>query len=357
MTKRSNQPSRAVRAGGAAPAHSTPTPLAHLTSRTLLLAILVLAFGALLAGCTRDRPISEGDVSTVGDEAVPMSETALVAAPAAAAPANQGEPEVEVSTPTTDTTADGTPAPGAVTIEEYEVKSGDTLASIADSFDASVSELRTMNRLATDLIQIGQKISVPVKPAEPTPTPEPFYHTVQAGDSLTGIAAQYGVSWADIVTANKMPDPNALRAGMKLLIPGYGPAGSTAGEGEGEDGAVVDAAGVGGGEQATHTVKAGQTLTEIASMYNIPLRQLQSANNIANSSLVKTGQVLVLPGMTVQQALDALSTTHTVGAGESLSGIAKEYGVPMAEIMRANNLSNANLIKPGQVLIIPPPGN
>lgn len=323
-------------------------------SHSVLMLMLALALGALLAGCTRDRPISEGDVTTVdnaSDTPVPMGDTAPVDAPAAAAPANQGEPQVEVSAPTTDTTDGGTPAPGAVTIEEYEVKSGDTLASIAENFDVAVSELRTMNRLATDLIQIGQKISVPVKPAEPTPTPEPFYHTVQAGESLTGIAAQYGVSWADIVTANRMPDPNALRAGMKLLIPGYGPQESVAVDG------AAGAAGVSDGEQATHTVKAGQTLTEIASMYNIPLRQLQSANNIANSSLVKTGQVLVLPGMTVQQAREALSTTHTVGAGESLSGIAKEYGVPMAEIMRANNMSNANLIKPGQVLIIPPPNN
>lgn len=266
-----------------------------------------------------------------------------------------GEPEVQVNITATTSAGDGTPAPGETTDMEYEVKSGDTLASLAAEFDVAVDVLRGRNNLATDLIQIGQILTIPVKPAEPTPTPEPFMYEVVSGDSLTGIAARFGVSWSDIATENKMADGNALRAGMKLLIPGYSPAASAADDGT--DGTTSGATVVNGADQATHTVKAGQTLTQIAQMYDIPLRELQTANNISNSSLVKTGQVLTLPGMTVQQAQTALSTTHTVEAGESLSGIAKEYGVPMSEIMRANNMSNANLIKPGQELIIPPPSN
>ncbi len=262
-----------------------------------------------------------------------------------------GEPEVVVSTVSTDTAA-AEGGPGEITIEEYEVGSGDTLLSIALKFNASPDELRSLNNLRTDLIQIGQVISVPVKPAEPTPTPEPFSHVVQAGESLTGIAARYGVSWADIVQVNRLPDANALRAGMELIIPGFSPtAGSESTDEEGVA-AVADPA-----QQATHTIKAGQTLTQIAQMYDIPLGELQRANNIANASLVKPGQVLTLPGLTVAQAIEALSTTHTVAAGESLSQIAKDYGVPMSEIMRANNMNNADLLRPGQQLIIPPASN
>ena len=92
-------------------------------------------------------------------------------------------------------------------------------------------------------------------------------------------------------------------------------------------------------------------------MYDIALGDLQRANNISNAGLIKPGQVLTLPGLNVAQAVEALSTTHTVEAGESLSQIAKDYDVSIGDIMRVNNITNANLVRPGQVLIIPPPSN
>ncbi len=362
MTKRPNHPQRAPRVCPVPRSHSIGASVfspENRLSRIFVLLVLGLVLGALLASCTRDRPLVEGDVSTVGDGAVPMSDTPIdTTQPAEPAPApaagGGGEPEVEVSEITTDT-ASGTPDPNAITIVEYEVASGDTLLSIALKFDSTTEDLRALNKLNADLIQIGQLLQVPVKPAEPTPTPEPFYHTVQPGESLTQIAAQFGVPWTDIVTANKLPDANALRAGMSLIIPGYNPTASA--DGTADEGAQASTANVDPQQQATHAVKAGQTLTQIAHMYDIPMGEIQRANNIANASLVKPGQVLVLPGMTVAQALEALSTTHTVAAGESISGIAKQYGVTVAEIVRANNLRSADSIRTGQVLIIPPPTN
>jgi LysM repeat protein len=53
------------------------------------------------------------------------------------------------------------------------------------------------------------------------------------------------------------------------------------------------------------------------------------------------------------QADAARAIKHTVQRGESLSQIAKDYGVATAAIVRANNLANPNSVYTGQVLIIP----
>ncbi len=54
----------------------------------------------------------------------------------------------------------------------------------------------------------------------PTPTPSPLLHTVQPGETLASIAAAYGVPLADLIAANDIPDPNLIRAGQTLVIPG-----------------------------------------------------------------------------------------------------------------------------------------
>jgi LysM repeat protein len=52
-----------------------------------------------------------------------------------------------------------------------------------------------------------------------TPVPEPVLYEVQPGDSLSGIALQYDVSLADLMSANGLNDPDTLQAGQTLLIP------------------------------------------------------------------------------------------------------------------------------------------
>ena len=56
-------------------------------------------------------------------------------------------------------------------------------------------------------------------PATLTPTPEPTYHTVQAGESLSAIATIYGVSMQEIMDANGLLNENFIQAGQELLIP------------------------------------------------------------------------------------------------------------------------------------------
>lgn len=59
--------------------------------------------------------------------------------------------------------------------------------------------------------------------AEATPTPTSALrrvYVVQRGDRLKDIAARYGVALADLIRANNLRDPDSLRVGQELLIPG-----------------------------------------------------------------------------------------------------------------------------------------
>ena len=55
--------------------------------------------------------------------------------------------------------------------------------------------------------------------ARPTPTPTPFVYAVQAGDTLSGIAARFGLTVEELVQANRLVDPDSLQIGQQLTIP------------------------------------------------------------------------------------------------------------------------------------------
>ena len=131
---------------------------------------------------------------------------------------------------------------GAETRIAYRVKSGDYLGRIASRNHVTVSQLRKWNHLRSDRLRVGQilyiyrhgsgpeaktatsaakgKTAVPAKPAAKTETwSGHVLYTVQAGDSLYGIAKKYpGISAANIIEYNHLRG-SSIRPGMKLKIP------------------------------------------------------------------------------------------------------------------------------------------
>lgn len=96
--------------------------------------------------------------------------------------------------------------------ESYVVQPGDTLSVIAADHGVSTAELASANGITDHhFIRIGQTLTVP--------TPEPTFHTVVAGETLSGIAATYGVSSADLVAVNGLADANRIRVGQELQLP------------------------------------------------------------------------------------------------------------------------------------------
>ena len=96
-----------------------------------------------------------------------------------------------------------------------------------------------------------------------------------------------------------------------------------------------------------YVVKAGDTLSAIAAAINTNADKLAVANNLANKNLIHVGQILKV---TEAAAKPAAPTTYTVKAGDTLSDIAKTTGVSQATLASLNNITNPNLIAVGQVL-------
>jgi LysM repeat protein len=104
----------------------------------------------------------------------------------------------------------------------------------------------------------------------------------------------------------------------------------------------------------THTVQSGETLSIIAESYGIALRDLMKLNGIADPDAITVGQELLLPPVTQREATPSPLPTHTVQAGETLSEIAKQYGLTLTRLMLFNGIRDANAVYAGQTLQIPP---
>ncbi|GEM_PF-399898 len=105
--------------------------------------------------------------------------------------------------------------------DDYVVKSGDTLSGIADKHGVSLDALIRANPQITNpnVIRPGQTVTLPQGAAA-----EARSYEVAAGDNLSSIGAQFGVSWQAIAQANHLSNPNLIHVGQALQIPGDGTA-------------------------------------------------------------------------------------------------------------------------------------
>lgn len=299
------------------------------------IALLALVLTSLVAGCTRDRatPEAEGTPASTGEPIVEPAITRSAAPTTAPTPADTPVP---------------TNTPEARTIP-YTVQPGDTVSTIAEKFGMTAQQLREMNLLATDSLQVGQVLRVPnadgaTEDGLPTPTPEPFTYTVEPGDTLFSIALRFEISPNEIVAANTLADPNNVFVGQQLLIPGYQP--TQASSADADPTASPD-------DPAIHIVQPGEALSVIAQKYGITLAELVAVNRIANPNLVSPGTQLVIPGLTAAELKAANQITHVVQTGDTIGSIAAQYGVTVAALAEANRIANPNLIRVGDRLIIP----
>lgn len=148
--------------------------------------------------------------------------------------------------------------------EYYFVKSGDSLYKIANMYNMTVNELKSLNNLSSNLLSIGQRLKVITNAELPANG-----YVVKSGDSLYSIAKKYGLSVDELKSANNKTT-NLLSIGEVLIIP-------TSNE-------VIK----------TYTVKAGDTLYGIARTYNTTVDAIKSLNGLNNNNL-RIGMVLKLP--------------------------------------------------------------
>lgn len=189
----------------------------------------------------------------------------------------------------------------------------------------------------------------PVGTPTPTTTPTPtgtlqpgqtIIHVVRTGDTLYSIARRYGVTVQAIAHLNGIVNTSYIRVGQELIIP--------------RDGWVTPVSPTPQPGPTLYVVQLGDTLYSISRRYGTTVEAIALANNIANPSRIYAGQQLTIPGGSVPWPTPPPSgQVHVVQPGETLCSIARRYGTTFWAIAIANNLSNPNIIYPGQQLVIP----
>ncbi|MGH2536644.1 MAG: LysM peptidoglycan-binding domain-containing protein [Candidatus Promineifilaceae bacterium] len=109
-------------------------------------------------------------------------------------------------------------------------------------------------------------------------------------------------------------------------------------------------------QETAYVVQPGDTLYRIALRFNTSVSAIAARNNLVNPNLIYAGQTLIIPGTAGEPPPPTGGTTYTVQPGDTLSRIAARFGTTVQAIAVLNNLSNPNLIYPGQVLQIPAGG-
>ena len=247
-----------------------------------------------------------------------------------------------------------TSSPTKVATQSYTVKRGEYLKLIADRYALSNQELAdlTPGLNAGSNLLVGQKINVPLNDVKSLATSsakaspvkaEPQFkvesYKVQRGDTLYSIASQSKMSLSELADLNNLSTNSGLQVGQSIKIP----AGST----------VPD----------TYTVQSGDSLTAIASKYNLGMDYIADLNNMSRTAGLRVGQKLKLTGevpavetpKTVEKQTTASNNStdiHVVKSGETLNSIARKYHLQLNYLAELNNLSRTANVRVGQRLKI-----
>ena len=178
----------------------------------------------------------------------------------------------------------GTKAPSLT----YRAASHDTLETVAKRTGVSPTAIAQANKL-TGPIRTGQLLTIPAIPgALKAPLPaEPsgsLSHTVQRGETLSGIARQHGTTVAAVTQANGIADPARIYVGQRISIPGAAQPSPQA--------AAQSTAQTNG----SHTVQRGETLSGIARQHGTTVAAVAQANGIADPARIYAGKTLTIPG-------------------------------------------------------------
>jgi LysM repeat protein len=166
--------------------------------------------------------------------------------------------------------------------------------------------------------------------------------TVRPGETLSDIATRHNVSVSTLMKVNGISDPDLVEAGRTLRVPGTAaPARPSA--------------------SGSITVGAGETLSEIAERHGMSVSRLMQLNGLGRADHIEAGQSLKVsapaiaaPPASARTAYNPKASEHVVRPGESLSGIADGYGVPLSRLIALNSISDPNHVEYGTRLQLKP---
>lgn len=156
-------------------------------------------------------------------------------------------------------------------------------------------------------------------------------YRVRPNDNLTLIANRYGTTPQAIAKANKISVKDVIVPGQVLSIPVAATGNHT--------------------RFVKYKVQKGDRLAEIAQKFGTTVSTISRDNRLKNANQIYVGQLL-----NIRQSGQSPATrfrNHRVQRGDTIASIADYYDVSVREILNANSIRNANLIKPGQLIRIP----
>jgi LysM repeat protein len=203
----------------------------------------------------------------------------------------------------------------------YVIQPNDTLSSIAAHFGTSVSALMAANHIANaSYIQTGETLIIGASAKTPaqtamqpaTSTSASSVYVVQLGDTLSAIGQHFGVALADIANANSLADPYVIRAGQQLTIPATADSPAPAAQ---VSTASATAASTTSG--SVYVVQPGDTLSGIASQFGASADTIAATNHISVGDFITVGQRLDVP--TTAAAPTSSSASGTTAPGTPAS--------------------------------------
>jgi membrane-bound lytic murein transglycosylase D len=229
------------------------------------------------------------------------------------------------------------------------VRSGDTLSGISQDFGVSVSQIMQKNGLRSTRINIGQRLVVPI------------------ADYTTDISTvQFAGTAADISYPPRRIQPIRLEQEQAPALADAERASSETPETPvrrasttpiGADGPRTASATPPAEVRIVHVVRRGDTLTELATRYKVPVSNIRGWNNLSGSR-INVGQRLTIytDGRSAPAAASTESkepVQYTVKRGDTLSQIAESFGVGVSQLRQWNGISGSN-IRIGQRLSVYP---
>jgi LysM repeat protein len=264
----------------------------------------------------------------------------------AAAGARQTQPSTEAANATI-----------AVAPTTYRVEAGDTVSAIAGRYGLSTASVLALNGLSwSSLIFPGQVLTLANGPVTATPSAPPTdtgstRYTIVSGDTISRIAARYGVSTQSVLTANGLGWSSIIYPGQSIAIPGQpasaapapapAPVVGTPPVSEPPAEPVTEAAPAPVAPPApvngSYLIVSGDTITAIAARFGVSIQSLLDANGLSYSSIIYAGRTLVIPGVATASAGGSTTvlTDEMAANARTIIDVGRRLGVPEQGIVIA----------------------
>lgn len=249
----------------------------------------------------------------------------------------------------------------------HEVGKKETLYSISRKLNVAEDDILKYNPSAAEGLKDGQYLFFPVDdfknhkkksataPKADTEAPSSFSHIVKKGETLYGIAKNYGIATIDIIALN--PNANSgIKEGQTLKIPQAAAAKSTATEAtEKADSTPVSPAAQDTATYIYITIRPGDTMFSTAKRYNTSIDKLMELNPGISPQNFKSGEIIrIRPNYYTAIETERETTefhTYEIQRGDTYFSLARRFNVSVDDLKSAN--PGMKKLKRGKTLYIP----